>query len=73
MSAKAVFSADAPKPPPFLSQALTFGNLVFCSGQVATNPNTGALIQGSITDRTVRGQLHNYVLSSLDAHSAINI
>ncbi|KAI7775136.1 hypothetical protein LA080_007324 [Diaporthe eres] len=27
MSAEAVFSPNAPKPPPFLSQALTFGNL----------------------------------------------
>ncbi|KAL6922882.1 hypothetical protein FSST1_000156 [Fusarium sambucinum] len=54
MSTKAIFSPDAPNPPPFLTQAMTFGNMVFCSGQVAIDPKTGALVQGSIGDRTSR-------------------
>jgi hypothetical protein len=30
------------------------GDYVFCSGQIGSNPETGALVQGSIQDRTVR-------------------
>ncbi|KAI8661081.1 hypothetical protein NCS57_01087500 [Fusarium keratoplasticum] len=52
MSAKAVFSPDAPNPPPFLSQAISLANLVFCSGQVAINPKTGVLVRGTVRDRT---------------------
>lgn len=50
----AVKSANAPAPPPFLSQAIVMGDYVFCSGQIGSNPETGALVQGSIQDRAVR-------------------
>ncbi|OKP10418.1 RutC family protein [Penicillium subrubescens] len=48
----AVKSPNAPAPPPFLSQAIVMGDYVFCSGQIGSNPETGALVQGSIQDRT---------------------
>jgi enamine deaminase RidA (YjgF/YER057c/UK114 family) len=50
----AVKSPNAPAPPPVLSQAIVMGDYVFCSGQIGSNPETGALVQGSIQDRTVR-------------------
>ncbi|KAF3397891.1 hypothetical protein F1880_006130 [Penicillium rolfsii] len=48
----AVKSPNAPTPPPFLSQAIVMGDYVFCSGQIGSHPETGALVQGSIQDRT---------------------
>ncbi|RMJ10555.1 hypothetical protein CDV36_009833 [Fusarium kuroshium] len=52
MSAKAIISPNAPTPPPFLSQAISLGNLVFCSGQVAIDRNSGTLMSGTAGDRT---------------------
>lgn len=49
----AVTSDKAPKPYTFLSQAIVSGDHIFCSGQVGTEPETGALIEGTIQDRTV--------------------
>lgn len=34
------------------SQAIRFGNLVFVSGQVATDPTTGAIVEGGIKEQT---------------------
>jgi 2-iminobutanoate/2-iminopropanoate deaminase len=36
------------------SQAVTAGNLVFCSGQIPLDPGTGELVGGSIADQTRR-------------------
>lgn len=36
------------------SQAVTAGGLVFCSGQIPLDPNTGELVQGSIAGQTRR-------------------
>lgn len=36
------------------SQAVSRGGLVFCSGQIALDPETGELVSGSVTDETVR-------------------
>ncbi len=52
-SRSTVLTKGAPAPPPFLSQANVMGNFVFCSGQVGVSPETGALVQGSIQERTV--------------------
>ncbi|KAJ6175906.1 YjgF/Yer057p/UK114 family [Penicillium canescens] len=41
----------APLPPPFLSQGLIVGDVVYCSGQVGAD-STGKLVDGSIQDRT---------------------
>ena len=50
----AILSSDAPSPPSFLSQAIRDGNLVFCSGQIGVDPSVGALVSGTVQDRTVR-------------------
>ncbi|KAF9892231.1 hypothetical protein FE257_002008 [Aspergillus nanangensis] len=42
----------APLPPPFLSQAMVVGDLVFCSGQLGVNPSTGKMVEGPIQERT---------------------
>lgn len=73
MSAKAVLSPDAPAPLPFLCQAVAFGDLVFCSGQVAIDPQTGTLIQGSISERTVCGQTQDLLSLNMDANSNTHI
>lgn len=49
----AILAAGAPAPPPFLSQAIRQGDFVFCSGQLGVDPKTGALVEGSVGDRTV--------------------
>lgn len=49
----AVLAADAPQPPPFLSQAIRQGDFIFCSGQIGVDPKTGTLIKGTVGDRTV--------------------
>lgn len=58
----AIKSTGAPAPPPFLSQAIQMGDFLFCSGQVGCRPDTGALIEGSIQDRTVRSIFVNFKL-----------
>lgn len=45
---KAVFSDKAPKPIGPYSQAIIFGNLVFCSGQIPIDLVTGSLESGPI-------------------------
>lgn len=46
-------SDKAPPPLPFYSQAIKSNGMVYCSGQIATDPKTGKMVEGSITDRTV--------------------
>lgn len=50
----AILSSGAPPPPPFLSQAIRDGNLVFCSGQIGVDLATDELVSGTVQDRTVR-------------------
>ncbi|KAL1610900.1 hypothetical protein SLS59_000537 [Nothophoma quercina] len=50
----AILSSKAPAPPSFLSQAIRDGNLVFCSGQIGTDPETKTLVPGTVQDRTRR-------------------
>ncbi|MFN2519581.1 MAG: RidA family protein [Candidatus Limnocylindria bacterium] len=47
-------SDDAPAAIGPYSQALVFGDLVFCSGQVALEPRTGALVEGDARAQTAR-------------------
>ncbi|KAJ5543105.1 YjgF/Yer057p/UK114 family [Penicillium sp. DV-2018c] len=48
----AVSTKGAPLPPPFLSQGLVVGDVVYCSGQLGVDPTTGEMVKGSIQDRT---------------------
>jgi 2-iminobutanoate/2-iminopropanoate deaminase len=49
---RAVLAAKAPKPIGPYSQALTYGGLVFTSGQIAIDPATGGLVTGDIEQET---------------------
>jgi len=44
----------APKPVGPYSQALVAGGFVFCSGQIALDPSSGALVEGGIREQTRR-------------------
>jgi 2-iminobutanoate/2-iminopropanoate deaminase len=46
-----VTAPDAPKPAGPYSHAVRSGGLLFCSGQVPTDPATGSLVEGSIGDQ----------------------
>lgn len=47
-----VSTSDAPAAIGPYSQAIISGDLVFCSGQVALDPSTGALIDGDVKAQT---------------------
>jgi len=54
-SMKTVINTDnAPAPIGPYSQAVAAGELVFVSGQIALNPQSGELIMGNIEDETVQ-------------------
>lgn len=50
---KQVLTSLAPLPPSFLSQAIIAGDVVYCSGQIGVDPETGKLVNGTVGDRTV--------------------
>lgn len=52
MAKMVVQTAYAPAAVGPYSQAISSDGLVFCSGQVALDPNSGELFQGSIADET---------------------
>jgi 2-iminobutanoate/2-iminopropanoate deaminase len=56
-----IATAEAPKAIGPYSQAVRAGNLVFCSGQISINPETGTLIDGGVQDQT------HQVLKNLEA------
>ncbi len=50
---KNIISTDkAPKPLAAYSQAVKVGNMLFVSGQVAIDPETGKLVKGGIKEQT---------------------
>ena len=48
MKKEIIYSNQAPTPIGPYSQAVRFGNLLFCSGQIALDEETGELVQASI-------------------------
>ena len=55
MPTRQVVKTDkAPPPLPVYSQAIICNGMVYCSGQIALNPETLAIVEGGIADRTVR-------------------
>lgn len=44
----------APRPVGAYSPAVKTGQLLFCAGQIALDPETGELIEGSVSDQTRR-------------------
>jgi 2-iminobutanoate/2-iminopropanoate deaminase len=53
-----VSTMEAPKAVGPYSQALRHGSLLFCSGQVAINPDTGEVERGSVAEQTRRAMLN---------------
>jgi 2-iminobutanoate/2-iminopropanoate deaminase len=58
---RVVTSLQAPKPVAAYSQAIASGDLLFCSGQIAIDPQTGEMVGGGIEAETER------VLANLEA------
>lgn len=52
MAKEVVYSANAPEPIGPYSQAISTGNMLFVSGQVAIQKSTGNIITGNIVDET---------------------
>ncbi|MEK6560828.1 MAG: Rid family detoxifying hydrolase, partial [Nitrospirota bacterium] len=51
---KVISTKNAPAAIGPYSQAIGFGNLLFISGQIPVNPETGETIKGDIEDQTVQ-------------------
>jgi 2-iminobutanoate/2-iminopropanoate deaminase len=49
---RVVTSAQAPAPVAAYSQAIASGDLLFCSGQIAIDPQTGQMVPGGIEAET---------------------
>ena len=54
MSKKVISTPEAPAAVGAYSQAIVSGGVVYCSGQVPLDPETGELVGGSIADQTRR-------------------
>jgi 2-iminobutanoate/2-iminopropanoate deaminase len=51
---KYVSTPEAPQPIGPYSQAVISGGLLFCSGQIALDPETGQLVEGDVVAQTER-------------------
>jgi len=51
---RVIQSPAAPAPVAAYSQAIASGDLLFCSGQIAIDPQTGQMVQGGIEAETER-------------------
>lgn len=54
MPTKYVTTAQAPKPIGPYSQGVISGGLLFCSGQIAIDPETGEIVDGDVAAQTDR-------------------
>ncbi len=54
MPTKHVSTPQAPKPIGPYSQGVISGGLLFCSGQIALDPETGMLVEGGVDAQTER-------------------
>lgn len=52
MPKKVIQTENAPKPVGPYSQAVQYGNLLFCSGQISIHPQTNEVVLGSVKDQT---------------------
>ena len=59
----AVKTDKAPPPLPVYSQAIICNGMVYCSGQVAIHPETKAMVEGGISDRTVSDEREKHHFS----------
>jgi len=51
---KVITTPDAPAAVGPYSQAISFGDFLFCAGQIPLDPLTGALVNGDVTAQTTR-------------------
>lgn len=51
---KVIYTKNAPEPIGPYSQAYLVGNMLYCSGQIAINPNTGEFVDGDIKSQTLQ-------------------
>ncbi|GAB7332298.1 hypothetical protein MBLNU13_g04132t1 [Cladosporium sp. NU13] len=51
LTKQVILTDKAPKPLSVLNQGLVVGDMVYCSGQVGTDPATGKLVEGTVADR----------------------
>lgn len=70
MSRKVIYSNNAPKPIGPYSQAIEAAGLIFCSGQIPLDPQTGHLVKGSIHEQ-VRRILDNFEAVLVAAGSSL--
>ena len=54
MNQQVILTKKAPQPIGPYSQAITFGQLQFCSGQIALDPENGQMIAGGVEEQTER-------------------
>ncbi|GLB51763.1 reactive intermediate/imine deaminase [Neptunitalea chrysea] len=54
MQKKIITTKNAPAPIGPYSQAVVVGNMLYTSGQIAINPESGELVSGSIEEETTR-------------------
>lgn len=54
ISRRVITSSNAPAPVAAYSQAIASGDLLFCSGQIAIDPQTGHMVGGGIEAETER-------------------
>src|SRR2546423_15519976 len=52
---KIISTSEAPAAVGPYSQAIRIGNLVFCSGQIPLDPETGEIVPGDVNAQTRRG------------------
>ncbi len=66
MNLSFIHSPLAPKAVGPYSQAIKFGNLLFCSGQIGIDPATGQLVSGDFVEQAnqVLKNLNNIVLAA---------
>ncbi len=54
MAAKqGVFTEKAPRPLPQFSQAVKYNGMVYCSGNIGLDVQTGRQVEGTVKDRAV--------------------
>lgn len=51
---ESVFTENSPKPLPQFSQAVKYNGMVYCSGSIGKDPQTGKTVDGTVKDRTVQ-------------------
>jgi reactive intermediate/imine deaminase len=54
-----IHSASAPEPVGPYNQAIQAGDLLFCSGQIGLDPETGAMVGGGVVEAETRQVLAN--------------